>query len=222
MPCKHPPPDYESIESAMWRDNAQQVVPRLNDSDADLAKRISTYIERFGYARETVEEKIRQDPMFAANFAKEPRRTSFHENAAAEWLGREMELTVDRLSPAGNNAFYITGDGMVVTGLNREERKPSKSLDFCWNTHGNLFYAMHKYTKEGGGNQDSQFREMQDLLRNFQGATAHNKILIVIVDGPYYTTQKMEVLQNLVRHVPPRSYAVPIEQVPSIIESYNT
>lgn len=74
-------PDYESIERREWRRNAQQVTRRLADNEPSLAKRIATYIDRFGYDEATVCEKIEHDPMFAAHFAKEPRRTSLHQAA---------------------------------------------------------------------------------------------------------------------------------------------
>ena len=151
------PLDYDAIESEMWKENATQVVSRLNKPDKDLLKRIQTYVTRFGYSAEAVESKIRDDEMFAATFAKEPRRTSFHERVAAEWLGDELGLAIDILPRKGVRAYYISSDGIVFTGLGEDQNKPSKSLDFKWVQNGITFYAMHKYTKEGGGNQDSQF-----------------------------------------------------------------
>lgn len=217
MPVK--PPDYGGIEAAMWLENATQVIPRLDKKDSDLLKRIKTYASRFDYESHEVEEKIRTDTMFAATFTKEPRRQSFHESVAQEWLQRELKIEIESLSAGGEKSVYVTSDG-VVTPLPGERRKPSKSLDFRWIYKGVTFYAMHKYTKEGGGNQDSQFREMGDLLRNFQSASNPGIALIIIVDGAYYTKSKMDILRNLTRVHHPKSYAAHIENVPEIMDSY--
>ena len=213
------PPDYDAIEAGLWKENAGKVTERLTAKDKDLMKRIDTYKTRFDYASETVESKIKADSMFAATFAKEPRRTSFHEAVARQWLEDEMGIEVESLPSGGRESLYVTSDGIIMK-IPKDERKPSKSLDFRWEAYGHTFYAMHKYTKESGGNQDSQYKEMQQLIRDFQRATNGKIVLIVIVDGPYYTSARMKTLTNLQRNSPPRSYATQIGNVPDIVESY--
>ena len=214
-------PDYENIERAAWRKNAQEVISRLETGDSDLAKRIATFVDRFGYSRPEVEEKIVGDPMFAAHFAKEPRRTGLHQKEAAKWLqGLDAVSEFVTLPASGNRALYVTSDGEIQSGAILKGSKPSKSLDFQWLTGSVVCYAMHKYTREGGGNQDSQYKEMRDLLRNFQSCSDRGCLLIVIVDGPYYSDRKMEVLRNDIRSRHPRSYAVHLAEVPAILDEY--
>ena len=214
-------PDYEDIERAAWRDNAQQVVSRLETADSDLAKRIATFVDRFGYSGPEVEEKIINDPMFAAHFAKEPRRTGLHQKEAAKWLqGLDAVSEFSILPASGKRALYVTSDGEIQSGAILKGSKPSKSLDFQWLTGSVVCYAMHKYTREGGGNQDSQYKEMRDLLRNFQSCSDRGCLLMVIVDGPYYSDRKMEVLRNDTRSRHPRSYAVHLAEVPAILDEY--
>lgn len=215
----HDPPDYEGIELRMWREYAKQVVDRLSENDEHLDKRIRTYVQRFGYDREVVENKIRTDPMFAAHFAKEPRRMKFHERAAQDWLNKVLNIEITALPTRASNAYYVSRSG-VIAKLLPDERPTSKSLDFYWRWDTRDFYAMHKYTREAEGNQDSQFKEMQELLTNFLPATNPGNVLIVIVDGPYYNESKMNILRNLTRAAHPKSYAVPIQEVPSIMEDY--
>ena len=161
-------PDYESIEREEWKRNAQQVKGRLANNDPGLAKRIDTYIDRFGYDESEVRKKIEADPMFAAHFAKEPRRTSLHQREAARWINSLASVSqFQSLSQSGSEALYVTSDGEIQSGEILKHSKPSKSLDFMWLTGSTICYAMHKYTKEGGGNQDSQYKEMIALLRNF-------------------------------------------------------
>jgi len=66
--------------------NAKEVVNRLRSEDSNLIKRINTFLDRFGYPSKAVRRKIKKDKMFAAHFAKEPRRSGLHEAEAAKWL----------------------------------------------------------------------------------------------------------------------------------------
>ena len=214
---RKPPPDYTEIERAAWKTNASRVVQRLNQDEPNLRKRIASFVRRFDFRDGEVRRKIVRDELFRAHFAMEPRRQGIHEKAAAEWLRSLPEIhDFIVLRKSGPNAVYITGDGEVRKGLSK---RPSKSLDFSWQTHGRQFYAAHKYTLEGGGNQDSQFIEMRNLLEHFQKANAAPDIvLLAIADGPYYTVAKMNDLRRFVRTSAPFSYALPIQDVPGILE----
>lgn len=216
-----PTPDYESIERTAWKENARDVPSRLLAEDLDLMRRIATYVDRFGYSSAEVKKKILNDPMFAAHFAKEPRRTGLHQKEAAKWL-QELDTVSEFqvLPPSGKRALYVTSDGEIQSGEILKGAKPSKSLDFRWLTGTVICYAMHKYTREGGGNQDSQYKEMRDLLRNFQSCSDQEYVLIVIVDGPYYTQQRMDQLRNDTRLRPPKSYALHLGEVPAILDEY--
>ncbi len=214
------PPDYDSIERKAWLENAEEVPKRLSSNDKDLLKRVRTYIDRFRYPESNVKDKIQHDPMFAAHFAKEPRRQSLHERVAADWIcNLNAVKEFESLPKSGREALYITSDGEVMRG-NEIRSRPSKSLDFKWKTGATTCYAMHKYTREGGGNQDSQYKEMLALLKLFLNCRDKSLILIVIVDGPYYTEAKMSELTHSTRDHPPKSFAVHIESVPTILRDY--
>ena len=102
-----------------------------------------------------------------------------------------------------------------------------KSLDFRWISNGYTVYATHKYTRKEGGAQDNQYESVQTLLYAFQNVKAEdlkeedlNVILLAIVDGPYYTKEKFEELRCLTRSNRPYSYALPIEDVPEILNKH--
>ncbi len=157
--------------------------------------------------------------MFAAWFAKEPRRTGMHELIAAEWIKTLPTVSAFRTLPKnGADSIYVTSDGNIHMGMIKN--RPGKSLDFTWKTRETTCYAMHKYTKEGGGNQDSQFKEMVDLLRHFQSCNERKCALFVIADGKYYHGKKIAELQNHTRSQTPKSYAIPIEELPAILKNY--
>jgi hypothetical protein len=213
-----PPPNYDEIERKRWSANAKQVLNRLRDGEKNLLKRIATFIDRFGFPEADVKEKIRSDSMFAAHFAMEPRRQGIHEKMAAQWI-QDLDEVQDfkTLPKSGQRAYYITSDGEIRLGM---KPAPSKSLDFLWKTGDTTFYAAHKYTKEGGGNQDSQFIEMRNLLQHFMTGVATDSVLMVIVDGPYYTENRMKDLRRFARTTAPCSYAIPIQDVPTILKEY--
>ena len=213
------PPDWDGIEQRMWRANAKDVVAEARARSARLMKRVDLFVWRFGGTVDSVLAKIQDDPMFAAWFAKEPRRQSPHEQIAADYLQQfDSIVKFIRLKQTGNLALYLNRDGEIVPRNQIQGDRPSKALDFEWESpSGVRCLASHKYTKEGGGNQDSQFREQRTLLSNFQSRSTNNTALFVICDGPYYDEQRMTTLRMQCRTNPPLSFACHIEEVSSIV-----
>lgn len=203
----------------MWREEAGKVVSRLDNKDRNLRKRINTFIYKFGYSSNQVEDKIRLDEMFASHFAKEPRRTGFHERLAAEWISElENVSNFATLPKTGPDAIYVTSDGEFRRGMSNA---PTKSLDFIWATGKTTFFATHKYTKESGGTQDNQFKDVRDMLALFQSTnTTSDVALVAIVDGPYYTSRRMAQLLRFVRDRHPKSFALQIEDLPPVLEGF--
>ncbi len=75
---------------------------------------------------------------------------------------------------------------------------------------------LNKYTRMSGGNQDNQFETVLNLLKAFSnGRSEECEVLLAIVDGPYYTAEKMKDLYRFTK--PPKSYALHIEDVPEIL-----
>lgn len=218
-----PPPDYESIERKQWKQSQREVIREAGNLTSRLRKRIATFISRFGYTAEDVAKKITDDEMFAAHFAKEPRRTGLHEKVAAEWIKALPYVHEFRVLPkAGNDSLKVSSDGNIVT-VEKHANIPGKTLDFMWTTGGKIFYAMHKYTKEGGGNQDSQYQEMIELMKRFTHCRDNNVVLLVIVDGEYYQesgAKRLLALQDWQRERAPRSYALPVGELPEVLEQY--
>ena len=213
------PPNYDAIEIEMWHKNADNVIANLNKQDRNLLKKIQTYSWRFGYSKQEIQDKIRNDKMFRAWFAKEPRRQGFHEIVAGEYLKQfDIISQFKILNKSGDGAEYITSDGHIINGKNLQDKAIAKSLDFKWITNSVECYASHKYTKESGGNQDSQYKEQLSLLRNFQRRTQGNIAFFVICDGKFYDKNKVQQLHSLTRLYKPYSFACRIEEVVSKLE----
>lgn len=224
MPTQHsqypPAPDYEEIIKGLWPQNAAEVPQLLESNNKYLKKKLTTYSERFGYCDTEIKEKITTDPMFAANFAKDPSRTGIHEKIACDWLAKlDIVENIEKLPTRGKNSMYVTRDGEIRKVSTKH--KPSKSLDFRWTSGGYKIYASHKYTKQSGGAQDNQFKDVSILLEHFNKKSEDRKIvLLVIIDGEYYNTQKLEDLHRFCNAVTPFSWALSIGDVPKWLEKH--
>jgi len=133
---------------------------------------------------------------------------------------RLITMRLDKSS--GNSSIKVSSDGNLLPS-SMFPNAPGKSLDFKWTTGDKTFYAMHKYTKEGGGNQDSQYQEMLELMKRFVHCRDETIVLAVIVDGEYYqknNAKKLTELQRYQKNTAPESYAVPIGGLPGILEKY--
>lgn len=49
-----------------------------------------------------------------------------------------------------------------------------------------LNYVSHKYTKDEGGAQDNQYKDIQEFLKNSRDTSLKNTIFLAICDGDYY------------------------------------
>ncbi len=209
------PPDYDTAEQELRKKNKDEVKDLLEAQDPGLLKKIRTFVNRFGYDKETVSKKIEDDPMFACCFAKDPGKMKIHEQTAAEYLENmfpDLIRSFSTLPSGGKNAKYIDPTKKIIT-----EKKPAgtKSLDFTWVAGDTdiICFAAHKFTRESGGHQDNQFNELVRLLQAFKGCKNKKIALFAICDGSYYNAQKLSTLHRYVQKEPPYSFACPINEV---------
>lgn len=209
----NPKPDWEGEEKERWLENARDVPRQVKDKEKGMMKRVHTYHTRFDYAIPKVIRKIHRDAMFAACFAKDPKKQVMHENIAADYL-RKIALVGDdfeMLPNGGEGAWHINAKGVFRQGKGKRAQD-SKTLDFCWTTAGIKCWASHKYTKESGGAQDHQFKDQKRFLENFRKHKGERVAFFAICDGEYYTDKKMDELRQATNDNPP-SFAVHIEEV---------
>ena len=216
-----PPLDFEANEQRINRRNLDEVAAEVAERSARLATRIQHFSNQFGIPQDDFWRDLEANPMgpLAATLAKEARRQNIHESAAAAHVcGLPHVAYFQKLKSQGAEALYITGDGQISTGaaLGNAPR-PSKSIDFRWQTGGVTCYAAQKYTREGGGNQDSQFIELETLLRNFQPRRNNDVALFILADGPYYTEARLAQLRGLVRLQTPFSYVTSVNELQPIL-----
>ena len=216
------PPDYEDLETKKRIENLNAVKKDLERNDENLNYKIKIFANGFNFDVEKVKEKIKNDEMFAAHFTKSPRKQRLHEKAAEEYLGKISVIkNFQKLSSHGIDSQHISEKGEIVSG------KPfsstfTKSLDFSWETGDYKCFAAHKFTEIRGGAQDNQYNDLGKTLLNYKtGKAKNNIILFIICDGPYYTDNDNEKINELIKHTrneKPKSYVVTIHNIHKILE----
>ena len=214
--------DFEANERRRNIENLADVESEVAERSGRLRTRILHFAEQFGIPEEDFWRDLDDNPRgpLAATLAREARRQNIHENAAAAYV-EAMPHVVDfhKLPSVGPRAMYINRDGQILSGQQLAGApRPSKSLDFQWNTGEITCYAAQKYTKAGGGNQDNQFNEIEQLLRNFLGRTNNGVALFVLVDGAYYNEARLTKLRGLMRLQSPFSYVASVNELYPILE----
>lgn len=196
-----PKPDYEEAFVRAIRANLVKVIEQLDAGDAGLEKKIATFSSRFAFAADAVEQKIRADEMFRAFFAKDPGKQKIHENIAAAFIER---------MPGVENFKQLAHDGLVVIQGAVRPRKEvraegatarAKTVDFMWDLHGTKIYASHKYTKQGGGAQDNQYRDLQEFIREANESNLRNAYFLAIADGDYYKSTDANAHTTKLQHL---------------------
>ncbi|MCY4127859.1 MAG: hypothetical protein OXG15_01325 [Gammaproteobacteria bacterium] len=189
--------------------------------DLRLAKRVRHYSQKFDVPEARFWDALEADPTgpLAATLAKEARRQNIHERSAAEFIAKMQHVrSFKQLPSSGGNALYLNRDGELVQGATLgRARPPSKSIDFEWRTCGLRCIAAQKYTKEGGGNQDNQFKELESLLQNWSQRTRNNTALFVLVDGTYYNSTRLAQLNSRRRLQSPMSYVVSVNDLAGVL-----
>ena len=219
---QHQPLDFEANERAQNERNLAEIADEVAKRSPRLAQRITHFSGQFGIPVAEFWDALDADPTgpLASTLAKEARRQNIHERAVGEYIAAMPLVSGFRKLPAtGNNAIYITSDGQFVTGEDLgEASKPSKSMDFRWQTGNITCYAAQKYIKEGGGHQLGSFIEMETLLTNFMPRRNNDTALFALVDGPFFTETRLNQLRGLVRMQSPFSYAVSVNELMPILE----
>lgn len=197
-------PDYEAEFVAAIRRNLEKVLADLEAGNRGLKKKIATFSSRFDFLEAEIEQKMRDDPMFRAWFAKDPGKQKLHENAAAAFI---QDLPgVEDFIQRGHNELQLIGGAVVPRKEIRAQGASTraKSIDFTWRVGPIEYCASHKYTKEGGGGQDSQYEDLKAFIREANDSSKPDRIFLAIADGAYYSrtdsethTTKLERLKGL-------------------------
>lgn len=189
--------DYEKQESIQLQNNILSFRKSiLNGLNKNQIEKINKFCLKFNLEYEYVSKRIITDDLFILHFIKEPNKQSFHQNFAFNYIKSIQGISNAKILPNnGDKAFYLV-NGQIISGANLTSNSKVKSIDFFWNytdSHGviNNCYATHKYTKENGGSQNNQFKDVETFFDDaakyrYNVTNEPPAYFFAICDGDYY------------------------------------
>lgn len=177
--------NYDEAYKKQILENVSAVLSEINDTQMRL--KIKNWAEKFGYDFEIIKEKILNDEIFRCVFAKDPAKQNIYQNIAAKIIENTKGVRNFKvLNQGGAKAIYII-NGSIFEGKNlTNKNQNTKSVDFRFEYGKFTFFASHKYTKNEGGAQDNQYKDVQEFLREARDSTLANTVFLAICDGEYY------------------------------------
>jgi len=185
--------EYENAIQNKNRENANAVPNELHTPT--FKKKINNFCKRHGFCENDVIDIIKSESkageIVRAFFAKDPKKQNIFEKMACEFI---EAMGVDEFENLPNNELIVTNGAVMdrKTFKSKGGTAQAKTIDFKWKYKGATFYASHKYTKESGGAQDNQYKDLQAFIKDANHTTLDNTYFIVIADGPYYNTRDGE------------------------------
>lgn len=126
-----------------------------------------------------IKDKIMNDKYFALCFIKSPIRQNLEEKLVFEYIG------LPKLPAYGKNCIRFNPDGDIVHENSSKTTKSADSKIGDW-------YITQKYTKDFGGAQDNQYKDVVDFIK--YGTKQHK--VIALVDGNYWYSKNKDRLRN--------------------------
>ena len=100
---KIPTIEYDSAIFNRRKENVDELLENLDSND--LKTKIENFAKRYGVSVEVVENKIRNDSLFALQFSKDPAKQSIHQNIAATFINKlPLVSSFEVLPQSGKNA----------------------------------------------------------------------------------------------------------------------
>lgn len=214
-----PPPDYEREFIEQLQRNDLEVSRLLAEEDPGMIKKVNTFATRHNFAFTEVAARIKAEHFVRAFFAKDPAKQKIHENIAARYI-REIK-GVTEFRQLGHTELALLRGAIISYPEVRRRGGTSraKTIDFSWRSCHKEFYASHKYTRgRSGGSQGSQYKDLQEFIREANESLNPEQFFVAICDGDYYrgrdaasNSVRIERLNDLAnrRNV----FAMPIEEI---------
>lgn len=217
--------DYEKEYKKQFKKNLNDV---CNEIDSDSMKnKINNWAKKNDKSPKEVRQKILDDDFFRRCFVKEPSKQNFYQNKAADFIKNIDGVENFKTLPQnGSNALYII-NGNIHKGENlKNKNQDSKSIDFYWEYNNKKFYASHKYTKEEGGAQDNQYKDIQSFLIDSRDNNLKDTNFVAICDGDYYQNKdnktkdssRIERLKRLTNNN--NTFVMTINEIPAFLKKF--
>ena len=119
-------------------------------------------------------------------FAKNPSKQNFYEKMAAERIKKIKFIGDFKNLP--NQYLYVLR-GAIIKKNYLKVYPQAKTIDFSFKYKKYQIYVSHKYTKESGGAQDNQYKDLQDFIKKCRDCKTSNHFFLAIADGDYYNKE---------------------------------
>ena len=161
--------------------------------------KIENFAEKYLIEKEYIKEKIlAEETISLAIFSKDPTRQNIFEKIASKFITNIEGVSLFKKLP--NKKLYVC-NGALIAKKDLKQYPKAKTIDFTWKYHDFTIYCSHKYTKNVGGAQDNQYKDLKDFIEECRDNKRANIIFIAIADGDYYQTQNgrvgMKKIDNL-------------------------
>lgn len=181
--------------------NIRKVKELLLNDDKGLLLKIDNFSKKYLIEKDYIKKQIlNSEPISLAQFAKNPTKQNFFEGIASNFI-RNIRGVFD-FEKLPNNKLYVC-DGSLIEKKDLQLYPKAKTIDFSWRFKNLYIYCSHKYTKDSGGAQDNQYKDLQDFISQCRDNKKRNKVFIVVADGEYYQKQNGRVgvkkIDNLAR-----------------------
>ena len=188
---------------------------QATDLSTSQVAKIRAHARRFGHSEHDVMKiALENEVAYSAIVGKNPGRMDYYEDALVEFLSKQPEVArAVKLPKSGPKAKHIWR-GEVFTGGGK--RGDVKSLDIEVEfKNGQTLYVVHKFTQEGGGAQDNQYREAKGALAQARLPSGKTKVnLAAVLDGDYYSKPSAKGLSKL--------EATKLEHTDAVVCTYDT
>lgn len=163
--------------------NLQELLDNIDAPENEI--KIVNFLKEKAFEEPTEENinkikgKIMDDKYFALLFIKSPIRQNLEEKLISEYIG------LPKLPARGKNCIRFNSNGDIV---HENTSHATKSADFKIGD----WYITQKYTKDFGGAQDNQYKDIVDFIR--YGTKKHK--IIALVDENYWYNKNKDRLKN--------------------------
>lgn len=184
--------DFEDIKIKMRKDNIDELRKYINEKWVEI--KIKNYLERFSFLDLTYEDvvnEIMSNDLVASFFAKDPNKQNITEKTIANIIKNLNFISNFQNYNSKTEIFVVNGE------MTNKRALGVKSVDYSFVSKNITYYVTQKYTKGKGGSQDNQFHDVVSFLQNCKNNKLTDTAFLAIVDGDYYTEEKIKTLQEL-------------------------
>lgn len=189
---------YKKEYAKELQQNVALVRKQLKNKDVQLVKKIKKRSDEYGIPVNKIIDEIFNCDTAVIPFVKIPAKQNFYEKTAVRMI-KEIEGVLN-FNNLPNNQLYVC-NGAVFDKDELRNYPSGKTLDFKWEYKNYTIYASHKYTKDTGGAQDSQYKELQEFIKECRDTKLSKTIFIAIADGDYYFTENGRAGTTKIEHL---------------------